>query len=139
MIGWKGFKSRWGAPVSVPVDKASTGAQAEDLALRHLQARGLALVERNYRVARGRSRHGGEIDLIVRDRDGTLVFVEVRARSGNQFGGAAASVTTSKQRKLVYAAQCYLQTLAVLPPCRFDVVAVQGDQIHWLPAAFAAE
>jgi putative endonuclease len=139
MISWKGFKSRWGAPVSVPVDKASTGAQAEDLALRHLQARGLALVERNYRVARGRSRHGGEIDLIVRDRDGTLVFVEVRARSGNQFGGAAASVTTSKQRKLVYAAQCYLQTLAVLPPCRFDVVAVQGDQIHWLPAAFAAE
>jgi putative endonuclease len=139
MISWKGFKSRWGTAVGAPVDRASTGAQAEDLALRHLQARGLTLVERNYRVARGRSRHGGEIDLIVRDRDGTLVFVEVRARSGDHFGGAAASVTASKQRKLVYAAQCYLQTLAVLPPCRFDVVAVQGEQVHWLPAAFAAE
>lgn len=99
----------------------------------------MELVERNYRVARGRSRHGGEIDLIVRDRDGTLVFVEVRARSGDDFGGAAASVTATKQRRLVYAAQCYLQTLAVLPPCRFDVIAVRGTQVSWLPAAFVAE
>ncbi|MEP6505992.1 MAG: YraN family protein, partial [Betaproteobacteria bacterium] len=60
--------------------RAVTGRQGEDLALRYLQARGLCLLERNYRVARGPSRRGGEIDLILRDRDGTLVFVEVRRR-----------------------------------------------------------
>ncbi len=142
MISWKGFRSQVADLTARSDSKTNTsqaGAQAEDMALRHLQSRGMELVERNYRVARGRSRHGGEIDLIVRDRDGTLVFVEVRARSGDDFGGAAASVTASKQRRLVYAAQCYLQTLAVLPPCRFDVIAVRGTQVSWLPAAFAAE
>ena len=51
------------------------GDEGEDRALRHLQAQGLTLVERNYRVARGPSRRGGEIDLILREPDGTLVFV----------------------------------------------------------------
>jgi putative endonuclease len=139
MIGWKWFRSQARAPGAGPDSKATTGARAEDLALRFLQAKGLVLVERNYRVARGRSRRGGEIDLIVRDRDATLVFVEVRARRGDHFGGAAASVTSTKQRRLVYAAQCYLQTLPSLPPCRFDVVAVQGEQVSWLPAAFTAD
>jgi putative endonuclease len=119
-------------------ERAEAGAQAEARALAFLQRQGLRLVERNYRVARGPSRRGGEIDLIVRDTDGTLVFVEVRARQRTDHGGAAASVTFGKQRKLIYAAQVYLQALHTLPPCRFDVVAVDGDEIEWLPAAFDA-
>ena len=69
--------------------RSQTGVDGETLALAYLQKQGLRLVERNYRVARGPSRRGGEIDLILRDRDGTLVFVEVRARASADRGGAA--------------------------------------------------
>ncbi len=112
------------------------GDAAELLALAWLQARGLVLEQRNYRVARGPSARGGEIDLVMRDRDGTLVFVEVRQRRGNQHGGAAASVTPAKQRRLLLAAQHYLLRLAVLPPCRFDVLAIDGERVEWLQGAF---
>ena len=120
-------------------DKKALGDAAEALALRWLQARGLSLVQRNYRVARGPRARGGEVDLVMREPDGTLVFVEVRARSGGSHGGAAASVTTAKQRSLVLAAQHYLMRLPVLPPCRFDVVAVDGETVEWLRAAFDAD
>lgn len=129
--------ARTGAKAGAPRRKA-TGDAAEAQALRWLQARGLALVARNYRVARGPSARGGEVDLIVRDRDGTLVFVEVRARADARHGGAAASVGAAKQRRIVYAAQHYLMRLATPPPCRFDVVAVEGDQVQWIQAAFDA-
>ena len=118
--------------------RAAAGAAAEDRALRFLLDQGLALVRRNFRVARGPHARGGEIDLILRDRDGTLVFVEVRQRGSRSAGGAAASVGASKQRSLVLAAQHYLQHLPRLPPCRFDVVAIEGEQLQWLPAAFDA-
>ena len=111
------------------------GDAAEGLALRHLQQAGLRLVQRNYRTP---GRGGGEIDLIMRDRDGTLVFVEVRKRSGAAHGGAAASVLGVKQRRIVLAARHYLTRLAALPPCRFDVVAVEPGGITWLKAAFDA-
>ncbi|NUZ04335.1 YraN family protein [Piscinibacter koreensis] len=114
------------------------GDAAEAAALAHLQAHGLALVRRNYRVARGPSAPGGEVDLIVRDRDGTLVFVEVRARAAASHGGAAASVLPAKQRRVVYAARHFLTGLAKLPPCRFDVIAVEGERITWLRGAFDA-
>ena len=80
-------------------------------------ARGLTLVQRNYRVARGPGARGGEIDLIMRERDGTLVFVEVRARARRGHGGAAASVGAAKQRRLVFAARHFLHALprAALP------------------------
>lgn len=78
------------------------------------------------------------MDLILRDRDGTLVFVEVRSRSAAEHGGAAASVTRGKQRRIIRAAQHYLLRLPSLPPCRFDVVAIDGDALVWLPAAFDA-
>ena len=115
------------------------GNEAEDRALACLQKQGLRLVERNYRVAAGPSARGGEVDLILRDRDGTLVFVEVRARGSTSFVSAAASVTPAKQRRLIYAAQHYLLRMNTPPPCRFDVVAVDGDEIEWLKAAFNAE
>jgi putative endonuclease len=114
------------------------GLEAEARALRYLQQHGLRLVERNYRVAAGPGARGGEIDLILRERDGTLVFVEVRARAGQSHGGAAASVTPAKQRRLIYAARHYLLRQASPPPCRFDVLALDGDQIEWLRAAFDA-
>ena len=114
------------------------GSEAEDRACRHLQAQGLTLVQRNYRVAGGPFRRGGEIDLIMRAPDGTLVFVEVRARAQSRQGGAGASVTFVKQRRLVLAAQHFLLRCKRVPPCRFDVVAVEGDHLHWWPAAFDA-
>ncbi|MDP1648734.1 MAG: YraN family protein [Rubrivivax sp.] len=114
----------------------AVGDDAESLALAWLQARGLVLVQRNYRVARGPRARGGEIDLILRDRDGTLVFAEVRARRSAAQGGAAASVGAAKQRALVFAARHYLMRFDALPPCRFDVVAIDGDRVEWLQGAF---
>jgi putative endonuclease len=119
-------------------DAGARGAAAEDAALAHLQRAGLRLLERNYRVAAGPSRHAGEVDLIMCDRDGTLVFVEVRARADTAHGGAAASVTARKQQRLVFAAQHYLLRHASPPPCRFDVVAIDGHRLDWLQAAFDA-
>ena len=119
-------------------DRARTGRAGEALAERHLVARGMRVLERNYRVARGRSRRGGEIDLIVLDADGTVAFVEVRVRRDGFGGGAAASVGPAKRASLVFAARLYLSRLDRVPPCRFDVVAVDGDRVQWLKAAFDA-
>lgn len=116
--------------------RALAGRAGEALAQRHLEARGLRILARNYRVAHGRSRPGGEIDLVAVEPDGTLVFVEVRVRRGRLGGGAAASVGAAKQARLVYAARTWLAALPRVPPCRFDVVAVDGDRVQWLRAAF---
>ncbi len=112
------------------------GDEGEALALAHLQRAGLVLVERNYRVARGPHARGGEVDLILRERDGTLVFAEVRARAGANHGGAAASVGAAKQRRIVLAARHYLLRWASPPPCRFDVVAIDAGRVEWLRGAF---
>ncbi len=116
----------------------AVGDEAEARALAWLCARGLRLVQRNYRVARGPGAAGGEIDLIMRDAHGTLVFVEVRARRDGSRGGAGASITAAKRARIVRTAQHYLLRLAVMPACRFDVVTLDGDTIEWLPAAFDA-
>ena len=114
------------------------GDAGEARALAHLQRQGLTLVQRNYRVAAGPNARGGEVDLILRERDGTLVFVEVRARVSGSHGGAAGSITGSKQRRIVFAAQHFLMAIASPPPCRFDVVAIDGDSLTWLRGAFDA-
>jgi putative endonuclease len=114
------------------------GEQGEDHALMWLQRQGLVLVERHYRVARGPGAPAGEIDLVMREPDGTLVFVEVRARADTRHGGAAASVGAAKQRRLVLAARHYLLRWATPPACRFDVVAIDGEQLQWLRGAFDA-
>lgn len=111
------------------------GNAAEDAALAYLLAAGLQLVERNYRTP---GRGGGEIDLVMREVGGTLVFVEVRARAGTTHGGAAASVGGVKQRRIVLAARHYLMRHKSPPPCRFDVIAIDGNHIEWLKAAFDA-
>ncbi len=115
------------------------GDEAEALALAHLLRAGLVLVERNYRVARGPHARGGEVDLILRERDGTLVFVEVRARAVASHGGAAASIGATKQRRIVLAARHYLMRWSSPPPCRFDVVAIDAGRVEWLRGAFEAQ
>ena len=107
-----------------------SGAAAEDLALSYLQAKGLTLIERNFRVRGGT---GGEIDLVMQD-GATLVFVEVRARSegaqAGRFGGAVASLTAGKLSRLQRAVEHYLARVSgtrQLPLCRVDAVLMDGD------------
>ncbi|HEX8602123.1 MAG TPA: YraN family protein [Pseudoduganella sp.] len=82
-------------------------------------------------VARNFLCKGGELDLVMCDGP-HLVFVEVRRRRSRAFGGAAASITPAKQRRMKLAAQVFLLRYRKLPPCRFDVVAIDGDTIGWL-------
>lgn len=116
--------------------RKEAGTAGEAAALQHLLDRGLTLVARNYRCK------AGEIDLIMLDGP-TLALIEVRYRAGNTFGGAAASVTWRKQRRIITAARYLTLTRADLRhyPARFDVVAVapgpSGLCIEWIKAAFA--
>ena len=112
-----------------------TGAAAEKQAERFLQKQGVRILARNYKTP---GRGGGEIDLIVRAPDGTLVFVEVRQRASSTHGGAAASVSAVKQRRIIFAARHYLLRVSPLPPCRFDVVTIEAGTVDWLKAAFDA-
>lgn len=116
----------------------ASGAETEQAAEKWLRARGLKLLARNYRCRRG------ELDLVMLDRD-SVVFIEVRLRNRNDFGGAAASVTATKQRRLSTAAAFFLAAHPALHryTCRFDVVAVsQGmngqPDFYWIRDAFAA-
>ena len=117
----------------------ASGRHAEDLALAALTAEGLRLMARNYRCPQG------ELDLVMIDGE-TLVMVEVRFRRERGFGGAAASVNTRKQQKLLHAAQHFLQQDARYrrQPLRFDVVAVSETtdgktQTDWIKDAFRAD
>ena len=114
--------------------RQAKGAAAEQLAADYLARRGLAVIERNFRV------RGGEIDLICRDGQ-TTVFVEVRLRSRGDFGGAAASITAAKQARLIVAARHWLLRHGETP-CRFDCVLLDGPDtpaVEWLRDAFAAD
>jgi putative endonuclease len=114
---------------------ARSGRNAESLACRYLEARGLALIERNYQ------RRPGEIDLIMADSD-SLVFVEVRYRRRTGFGSGAESVDRRKQMKISACAQLYLQAHPEMAarPCRFDVISISGEAgdpaVEWIQDAF---
>ncbi len=112
------------------------GQAAETLALHHLTAAGLVLLERNYRC------RGGEIDLVMAD-GAAVVFVEVRFRHTTRFGRAEETVTRAKQARLVTAASHYLQRRAETRAARFDVVAIHpadggGHAVEWIRDAFGA-
>lgn len=107
------------------------GQEAEERAARHLARHGLTILARNYRC------RGGEIDLVCREGE-TLVFVEVRQRTQDRYGGAAASLTPTKRRRLVLAARHYLAGKA-WPVCRFDAVLLDGGTIEWIRNAFEAD
>ena len=101
--------------------RQALGISGENLACAELQRRGYAILERRYRTRLG------EIDIIARD-GATLVFVEVKARLSDDFGGAAAAVTAWKQRRIAHMAMDYLSRRRVVEcPCRFDVVAIDVD------------
>ena len=119
--------------------KRKRGESSEALAATWLQNQGLSLLTRNYHC-----RHG-EIDLIMQTAD-TLVFVEVRYRRNANFGGAAASVTSRKQQRLIAAARHYLASEPgrASQACRFDVLAMEPDQTgavryEWITNAFYGE
>jgi putative endonuclease len=113
------------------VSKTERGAMYEQLALDYLSEQGLRAIARNVHAA------GAEIDLIMRDAAGSVIFVEVRARSSARFGGAAASVGIVKRRHLRRAAAAWLlRWRGPLPACRFDVLAIEQGRIVWLRDAF---
>jgi putative endonuclease len=114
-----------------------TGDVFEERARAHLEHAGLLLLAHNYTT------RFGELDLVMRDGQ-VLVFVEVRYRRNTRFGGAATSVTATKQARLVHAAGLFL---AAHPQhaqraCRFDVVTFEGPaqaaRCEWQRAAFEA-
>jgi len=106
-------------------DKRALGRLAEDDALAYLLLQGLTLVARNVLCK------GGELDLIMRDGK-SIVFIEVRQRASKDFGGALASITPTKQRRMTRAAQTWLLTQKSTPPCRFDAVVIDGGCVEWL-------
>ncbi len=103
----------------------SLGRDAEARALAFLQQQGLTLIEKNFRC------RAGEIDLIMHDAQ-TLVFIEVRSRKNQHFGGAAASVGPVKQQRLWRSASLYLLKYPKPPACRFDLVAIEGNDLRWM-------
>lgn len=121
-----------------PLDRRARGDGVEAAALDFLQRHGLRLLARNA------SARGGELDLVMRDGE-AVVFVEVRYRASDAYGGGAASVDAGKRRKLVSAAQAFLldHPQHADAPCRFDVIDASGNpaspRIEWLQDAFRAD
>jgi len=114
------------------------GRTAEDKALKYLKQQGLKLVERNYTC------RYGEIDLIMLNQE-TIVFVEVRYRASNDYGGALQSITAAKQAKLRKTAQHFLSAPRMNRKghniaCRFDIICMRGSlhnpEVDWLVNAF---
>lgn len=117
--------------VIIPHTTKQIGDEGEEAAAKHLAAHGLKLLARNFRIK------GGEIDIVCRD-GAVTVFVEVRrraTRSGADFGGAAASITPTKQRRLILAARHWLVRHGE-SPCRFDCVLIDGGRLEWIRNAF---
>ena len=129
--------------VTSPVDRRARGAAVEAAACAFLRRAGLRALaaNANYR--------GGELDLVMLDgseRGGDcVVFIEVRYRSHDGFGGGVASIDAGKRRKLIHAAQLFLAAHREYAnaPCRFDVIEASGDpaapQLNWLRDAFRAD
>jgi putative endonuclease len=115
-----------------PETHAVAGERYERDAEALLKSHGLVLIERNWHC------RFGEIDLIMRDGT-TLVFVEVRQRNSQRFGGAALSIGRDKQARIERAAELYLSRLPSTPPCRIDAVLFDAlKPPQWLRNIFAS-
>ena len=99
------------------------GRTAEDAACAYLARLGMRVMRRNVRAG------GGEIDIIACEPDGTIVFVEVKARGNRRFGSAIAGVDARKRRRLRAAADDWLQVLAPSAKARFDVLTIEGSRM----------
>ncbi len=122
-----------------PINRRRFGGLQEQRALRYLGRQGLSLVQSNFNC------RAGEIDLVMRDRRGHVIFVEVRYRKNDRYGSAQETVGPAKQRKLRLAAEWFLKSRNWQhKPCRFDVVAITGggparkDRLEWIRDAFSA-
>lgn len=115
------------------MDRRQKGTLAENSAAAFLESQGFQIVARNF------LRKVGELDVVARDGD-LLVIVEVRTRADDRYGGAAASVTPAKQRRIALTAALFLQQHPALRRCRvrFDVIVVRDGRIEWLRHAFDA-
>ncbi len=114
-----------------PLSKTERGAMYERLAQDFLEREGLQCIDRNVRLC------GAELDRVMWDPRGVVVFVEVRARRSARFGGAAASIDWKKRVRIRRAASAWLwRWRGALPRCRFDVVAIEGGEVTWLRDAF---
>ena len=114
----------------------SKGQETEDACCTYLKKQGLSLIEKNFYY------RNGEIDLIMKD-DKTIVFIEVRYRRNNNFGGAIESITPSKQKKVKASAETYIQSHAISDDVRIDFVAMTQDPnqhsgyaFEWIKNAF---
>lgn len=123
--------------IEPPAFIMTAGASAENLAANYLSHQGVKILARNHRCTRG------ELDLIGL-QGGCVLFIEVRLRRNSRFGGAAASITPSKQQRVISAAQHWLQgpgARYAKQPCRFDAIlfdALSLDRLQWLQDAFSA-
>lgn len=113
------------------MNKRATGADRESQAAEYLERQGMRIVERNYRCRQG------EIDLIGWHQ-GYLVFVEVKYRAGTAKGYAAEAVDGRKQRRVCRAADYYRYSHKIGDAfgVRYDVVAIQGEEVSWIQNAF---
>lgn len=120
-------------PPKKTTPRRATGDHFEGAARSFLEQRGLRFIQANFLCRLG------ELDLVMRDGD-TVVFVEVRYRRSSAFGGAVGSITLAKRRKLISAAQVWLRCHPVdaRRPCRFDVLAFEGEGTEWIRGAFDA-
>jgi putative endonuclease len=122
---------------SMTLARVALGKAGEDLACQELERRGYAVLARRYR------RRGGELDIIARDGQ-TIVFIEVKSRSGLEFGSGAAAITALKRRRMIHVAMDYLTRYRLHGrPCRFDVVSLHAGQdgpaIEVVQNAFSVE
>ena len=125
-------------PSTPPPTRAQLGAAAEALAVGWLESHGFKVLARNLGCK------AGELDIVGLDGE-ILVIVEVRLRAGDEFGGALASVTPAKQRKLIRATRYHWQRQPAWQArmLRFDVLALQGGPdgapgVEWVKDAFRA-
>ncbi len=113
------------------MNKRETGAKYETLAVEYLQERGYEILKQNFRCKQG------EVDIIARDGK-YLVFIEVKYRSTSRSGCAVSAVSYKKQQTISRVAAFYLlkHRLSDSTPCRFDVVAIDGERIQLYKNAF---
>ena len=111
------------------MDARNLGAQAERRAEAYLRGRGFEILERNYRAP------CGELDLVAREGK-ILVFVEVRSRASDAFGGAQESIGAAKRKRWVKTARLYLEKIRWEGEVRFDVVAFNDGRLTHIPEAF---
>ena len=97
-----------------------TGNRGEEAAVRFLKSRGYAILKRNYRTVHG------EIDCVAQ-KDGAVIFVEVKTRRSRQYGTALEAVTSKQQTRICLSAALFLQESGMMDsPCRFDVLTVEA-------------